>query len=748
MTPFAEGTAEHAEWQRQETLVRSRLAAVLATRTAYRPGNEGCPQHKIPDVDGDCPICVDAELYAEYERQPEETGWSEPPVLVKELADADPDERLARIHALIGWLATQDDLLRQRYRNAIVGAKLMGAQDWTSTLSSAKRRQYLKVRAEFRSLDCPYVQRDGCLYLTEDGGDVLLARFVPMIVSEVTRDDGAEVTTLIRIRVTLPNGRVGDVDVPADQLAKARRWSAQAVGASAVISPMSRDEAHVATAAQYLGAGEWTSEVVFEHTGWRVLDGRNRFLSASGALGADGLDAGVTVDLGTDRLNGYALADLAGVDDAELARAVRASLDLRHLAPMKLMVPLLAAAYRAPLPLLPETSVFVVGRSGSLKTAVSAVVAQHFGRRLDARNLPAEWKSTANSLEAMAHQLSNVLMVIDDYAPQASEDPRRLAAAADRIFRGSANSSGRGRMRADGTLRPMKPPRSQFLSTGEDVPPGESLRARLVIVNAEAVDKAKLTEAQQAAMSGTYELAMSGYVRWLADRQDTDPGYVDDLRTQITDLRSQLLGNGHLRAPEAAAGLLVGWHQFLKYAVSIGALTAEEAKTLVTDVFAAIRDTASDQSGYAVGMKVADVYLTALRAALTGGNAYLADQLTGAEPRESPRAWGWESYTSGEIEQWRPRGKTCIGWLSATGDVLLDPDAAYEVARDHANKAGAPFATTKVTTHKRLHEDRHLGSVTTGPNEVTVSLTVGRRIFGKLRKVLHVKAERLDGSDE
>jgi hypothetical protein len=675
-----------------------------------------------------------------------DAGWPGPDVLVRQLTDLGDDERLARIHGLVWWLAGQNDLQRQRYRNALVTAGYISRGDWRSMLAEAKREHAAKRRTSARSVQCPYVVRHGCLYLPgADGGEVLLARFTAEVIAEVTRDDGAEVTKTIRVKVSLPTGRAAEVDVPADRLHRAREWTARAVGAAAVITPMSRDEAHVATAAQYLGDYLWDSETVYAHTGWRAdLDGGHRFLTASGALGAAGLDTSVSVDLGNDRLNNYALPDPTTVKAGELAGAVRASLDLLQVAPAKVSAVLLAAAYRAPLPLPPETSVFVVGPTGSLKTALSAVVCQHFGRRLDAKGLPAEWKSTANALEATAYELAGVLMVIDDYAPQAADDPRKLAAAADRVLRGAANASARGRMRPDGTLRPPKPPRAQVASTGEDVPPGESLRARLTIASLDAgtVNIALLSQAQQQGAAGVYELAMAGYVRWLAQRWDTTPGWVDALRHQIATRRGELAAaGGHLRLPEAIAGLLTGWRHWLDYALAVTAITADQARQVMAQVSDAMRDVAAEQAAYAAQMQVARVYLTALGAALTGGHAHLADQDTGRQPPAHPTTWGWEPYGGGEIEQWHPRG-TCIGWVSRDGHVYLAPDAAYEVARTHAGKAALPLNTTKTTIHKRLAEGRHLASVDKDQH------TVVRTIAGRRRRVLHLHPELITGSED
>ncbi|MCX4906867.1 hypothetical protein [Streptomyces sp. NBC_00878] len=673
----------------------------------------------------------------------EQCPFGTPEEAVNELAGLEDDKRLDRIGELVAWAAGHSQLELQRYKKAVVEAELIGAGDWRSLASEAKKRHVTAIRTAVRS-DCPYTSENGLLYLaTPDGGQMLLARFVPEVVAQVIRDDGAEVTTLIKIRVTRPGGYSVEVEVPADRLPMARRWAAQAIGASAVITPMSRDEAHVATAAQYFGNDQWDSQTTYAHTGWRAdIDGTWRFLTASGALGAAGLDTSVTVDLGTEALNMYALRDPSEVGAESLAVAVRASMALLDVAPLTITAPLLGAAYRAPLPLLPETSAYVVGPSGSLKSAASATVLQHFGRLLDARHFPANWNFTGNALESIANQLANVLLVIDDYAPQSADDPRRLATAADRIFRGAANSAGRGRLRPDGTRRPERPPRAQIAATGEDVPPGESLRARLTVttVDAGAIDVTKLTEAQRRAANGVYELAMAGYVRHLAGLLDGDAGYADRLRGQIAERRAELAGGtvGHARVPEATAGLLTGYCEFLTYAVTVGAFTGDEAKAQMDKVKAALLQVAADQAAYSKNMSVAEIYLRALAAALVGGGAHLGDQETGCEPAE-PEKWGWESRPTAYATAYHAKGK-CIGWLSKSGDIYLHPDVAYEVARDHAGRAAEPLATTKVTIHKRLKEGDHLASYSEDGRPSVV-----RRIAGRSRRVLHVRVDRITG---
>src|SRR5262249_54434917 len=125
----------------------------------------------------------------------------------------------------------------------------------------------------------------------------------------------------------------------------------------------------------------------------------------------------------------------------------------------------------------------LAGPTGAGKTELAALVQQHHGTGMDARHLPGSWASTGNSLEGLAFAAKDSLLVVDDFAPGGSvADVARMPREADRLRRAQGNNSGRGRCRADGTVRPAKPPRGCVLSTGEDVPRGQSLRARLLVL--------------------------------------------------------------------------------------------------------------------------------------------------------------------------------------------------------------------------------------------------------------------------
>ena len=147
----------------------------------------------------------------------------------------------------------------------------------------------------------------------------------------------------------------------------------------------------------------------------------------------------------------------------------------------------------------PGFTVFLVGRSGNLKSTLAALFLCHYGD-FDDKHLPASWESTDNALEKRLFILKDVPCVVDDYAPRADAyAQRRQEQRAQRIIRAMANRSGRSRLKADLSAQTEYIPRGLMISTGEDLPPGQSILARTLAieVDRDRIDLEKLTEAQQ-----------------------------------------------------------------------------------------------------------------------------------------------------------------------------------------------------------------------------------------------------------
>jgi hypothetical protein len=662
-------------------------------------------------------------------------------------AETDNEEdRQHLIYSIALWVIPLGDIKIRAYKNALIAAKAVKPADFNDAVREARRSLSDQARAEAADLldglpeapAAPYYIDAAGLHVNSHFGPVHLANFVPTITEEVTRHTGAEMQKLFTIKVVSSvSGAEGTVQVTKAGLKGARDWAYDAIGGRGIIYPSSRDEAHVVAAAQFLSLGAVEERTTYAFTGWTEIDGRRVFLTHTGALGADGMDESTSVDLGTEKLNRYALPI---PDEAQAVAAVRASLALLDLGPDKVMAPQLCAAYRAVLPLLPETTLWTFGGTGAFKSHVAALFAQHFGPELVVRGFPTGWQSTANAMEGIAFQLANVLMVIDDYVPQAAAtktDLAKLNEKVERMVRGAANSAGRSRMRVDGTVRPELYPRAQVLCTGEDVPSGQSLQARTSLVEIARGDVTgeRLTVAQKTADEGVYAQAMAGYVQWLAARYEDAQDWPAELKTELADGRNKVAKDvsGHSRAPEAVAGLLLGLRWFLRYAIQIGAVTKEERDEIYRRCRTALLDGSAVQSAETRSLSAEAIYLGAIRTALTSGRAYLADQGSdGVPPRPEATRWGW---AQDDMDRLSARGEK-IGWVSGT-DIYLDPGAAYTTAVTQAERMRTPLQTSRARVHKALYAADLLPSA--DPGHLTTKVSAG----GSRPRVLHLKAEAL-----
>ncbi len=349
---------------------------------------------------------------------------------------------------------------------------------------------------------------------------------------------------------------------------------------------------------------------------------------------------------------------------------------------------------------------------------------QHYGSAMNARNLPGSWSSTGNSLEILAHSAKDALLVVDDFAPGGSTaDVQRYHREADRLLRAQGNRSARQRLRSDATLRPAKPPRGMIVSTGEDVPRGQSLRARLLVseVSPGDLNWEALTESQRAASEGLFAEAMAGYIQWIAGRYDE---IHEHMHRRSLELRSQAHRSGrHRRTADIVARLGAAWATFLDFAASCGATTAQERAELWQRGWDALGEAAEAQSQHQAASEPTTRFLELLRSAISSKRAHVAST-EGFEPSQ-PDAWGWQLRTtgSGDYERtiWEPQGPR-VGWTKGQ-DLYLDPDAAFEAAQAAGQRGGDVLAITPTTLAKRLHERGLLKSIEESHSTLKIRVT-------------------------
>lgn len=541
--------------------------------------------------------------------------------------------------------------------------------------------------------------------------DKVLTNFSARILTNVIEDDGIEKKYVLEMEARCRR-RSQRFCVPASDFPK-MAWPIEKLGGEAIIAAGQGAKDHARAAIQQL-SGDIEQRTVYTHTGWRCIGGESFYLHGDGAIGQEGLYDSVKVKLPMN-LAAFRLPEPPTGE--QLNNAVRASLRFLDIAPHPRTVPLFAAIWRSVLG-ASDFSLHATGPTGTFKTSVAALAMQHFGAGFDSRHLPGAWSSTANSNAAMQFTLKDALFLIDDFVPRGCRaDVERLHRDADRIFRGQGNNSGRARLGRDGvSQREANPPRGLTLSTGEDVPRGESLTSRLWRLGFSPgdVNVQKLTVCQDNAAAGVYALVMAAFLQYLAPRYTSVklrmPKYIEEYRTKATR-------NGqHNRTPEITANLMLGIQHFLQFVLHHDILTKAEAQQIRTDAWRALQNCAAAQTCGLASEEPAQRFIDLIASALSSGDAALSKAETGDVA----------SGTRGHV----------IGWIA--GDwVLLEPEAAFATAQRLAEQQGEGLPVGKQTMWKRLRDQGFLPRHGEGHN------TVQYTIAGVRRRVLCIQKSDL-----
>lgn len=553
-----------------------------------------------------------------------------------------------------------------------------------------------------------------------EGGDVfvLLANFIAEIIAETVIDDGAERKRRMEISGSAADQVFPVTTIPSGQFGM-MNWVGENWGSAAQIAPGMGLKDRLRYAIQVL-SGNVQHRTVYEHTGWRQLNGSGwQYLFNGGAIGSEGFSDRYAVELpGT--LTDYRLTT-GGAD------AIRASLRLLDVAPLAIAAPLFAAPYAAILgeALIVDWSLFCAGTTGTRKTEVAAIVQNHFGPDWRGKHLPASWSSSGNSLERTAFLAKDTVLTIDDFCPHGTTaDVARYHSSADRVLRAQGNRAGRGRMNADGSLRPTYFPRGLIVATGEDIPRGQSLRGRLLVLEfaPNTVNLSVLSELQIAAANGELSAATGLFIQWLAPQ-------IDELKRTLPQQRIALrneivLRDGHSRHPDTLAGILVALMVFERFAAAQGIQLPADWIANLTE---ALMQTGNDQAAHQVSEEPAARFIMLIYAALSAGLCHVKrrDEREPYATETEMAGLGWQLKTFGigehERTDWHPQGAT-VGWFDDMG-LYLEPDAAYRTVQQFATAQGNGLSLSKNALQKALDEKGKL--LTKHDGRTTASLRMG-----------------------
>jgi hypothetical protein len=567
----------------------------------------------------------------------------------------------------------------------------------------------------------PYQETEHGIVLMASSGPKRLTNFTARITAEIVRDDGVEAARHLELDATV-RGKRTPIELSTQDF-REMNWAIDRLGCGAIVYPGSGTRDHARAAIQLLSTNI-QKRVIYTHLGWRDLGEQGWvYLHANEAIGPIGQVGplpGIEVVV-QGELRRFALPE--PLQQEPLRQAIRASLQILELGPKSLTTPLYAAIF-APLMGHPDFTVFLTGKTGTFKTQMAALAQQHYGAGMDGLHLPGSWLSTANALQGLAFLANNTLLVIDDFAPGGSHtDIQRLHHQADTLLRGQGNGSGRQRMRQDTSLRSTKPSRCLMLCTGEDIPKGHSLRARMVVLEVHEgdINPDSLTLCQADASAGQYAAVIASYVAWLAKdygrRRKTFAAEVAALRDETTD-------HGlHRRTPQAIAYLGASLKTFLQFAEEMGAVPLGYVASEWPKHWAHLQASALGQTEHHTDSNPVTRYGDLLRGVFAAGRGHLEGMGYEEKPADA-RAWGWQKVETGKDTVWRGMGAR-LGWLDTTRHLIyLNPQAAYAAVQQLARDNGEPLTLACRTMGKRLKEAGWLVGEPSRPHHLTTRVTI------------------------
>jgi hypothetical protein len=450
-----------------------------------------------------------------------------------------------------------------------------------------------------------------------------LCNFLAWPIRDILKDNGLTTERFIEFQGLLQGGPSLKPFKVSGKNFLEMKWLIEAWGIRPAIEP--KLEQYVRHALQLMAQAGIPESTIFTHLGWRKIGNSWAFLHAGGAIGSDLVEVEIS-----DRLRKYALPEETG----DIKEALGASLSLLELGPPGIMYPLYALVWLTPLcePLRqagiePSYVTYLWGTTGSFKSTLIALMLSHYGS-FEPKGLPANFRDSPKSIEEMAFQAKDTLLVVDDLYP--AKDPReraKLEGVLEYLTRNQGDRQGRGRLKSTIALMSGHPPRGLALCSGETMPlSGSSLARNLVLhLLKEDIKPEKLTQAQ--AQKSLLSQAMRGYLEYLVPQLDTLPSQLPEdfehLREQAKQAANKTRTR-HRRLDETVAFLFLGLQLFLNYAVAQEALTQEKAVKLLQEAWEAFNQVADELAQVAEREEPTKRFFEALLELQTQGRVYFA----------------------------------------------------------------------------------------------------------------------------
>jgi len=552
-----------------------------------------------------------------------------------------------------------------------------------------------------------------------------ISNFLPLPIKKIYVDDGREEEGYLQLKAVLTNKKIlPTIKVAYEDIDNAKwisnpKWDLKV----RVLSPKNRNKELLCDATLSM-ADEIPKETIFEHTGFRKIDGKLVYLHQGGAIGAS---KSISVDISEISLERYKFTE----NEYDLKECIELSLSILDVAKKQITIPLIALTYLSPLrSMFLEQNIplgfvtWVSGESGSQKSSLSALILSHFGD-FERDNLPGGFKDTVNSIEKKAFTLKDTLFAIDDYYPSKTQtESKKMDAVAESLFGLYGDRQARSRIRQDGqTVKMGFCARGMCIVTGESFPAfAESRTARALIIEMARgdIDLQLLSRIQSEKDKLSY--CMKGYIQYLIDNQDK---IQKNCKAKFIEYRNKANQNlAHGRIPEIIASEYIGIELFYEYAKEKGVITDEKMKKLKEDAWRILMEVAIKQSSKTEDNRTDNMFFSAVQELLASNKIYLKSYKNYMrEPDESL--------------------STFVGYYDENKErCYLIPNVIFNEVVKFYGVQGVKFPGNAVSTWKYLKEAGRLF-----PGEKDRN-TTRKSINGKLKTMIEVNAKDIFGEIE
>lgn len=424
-----------------------------------------------------------------------------------------------------------------------------------------------------------------------------LCNFLPYLAAEVTRDDGENIETALRIGGVDEHGKcLPQIDLEVEEFLR-MQWPLKRWGAGSIIEVGRTNGEYIRNAIQ--GTALYAEKTtVFTCTGWVEINGEMQYLLPG--------DPRYVVEL-EKKLSGYKGEQSCEREDLEAAWSMLAF----EPAPRSVLLPLIAYTYLTPLCHFmneagcdPKFPIFLLRKTGTRKSTLAALILSHFGNFTNT-NLHLSFRDTSNSVLYHLFPTKDVITCVDDFHPGTAEERSHMNKVAQAVMRAYGDRNGKGRLTSDITARDDRAPRGNAILTGEVLPNiGESGAARYFLIELEPgdVDLDALSYFQQKAEEGVLHRAIYAYTQWIKEKYLSDPEEREQFLVMLKESFLRYRGeytkrceSCHGRVPEMAAHLRIGMEMCCQFYREKGIASEKDTEAYLKEMDERLTQIAEEQ---------------------------------------------------------------------------------------------------------------------------------------------------------